>query len=917
MKHLFPIIALLVLLAAILWAQPAPEPSRAATFDSLIQNAEFETIHVIIDTHPDAKARAEQWVLFGEKVVEQAEKHFDAGEHEQAAQLLDKAIGTLTKTGRADSLPTASLWTWKAITCRNLERYTDALEAYNEATRIYERHGYNSPSVAYCYKNAAQIYMRQHNYRRAEECLQAAIRGDSSQYYLLSIYGQLANNAYWQDSIDLALRYVEQGKSIKGNAFALASLRSVGADAWRKKGQWRQAEAMMRQALAFYQNEPGEEDNTMRSLTSLAHIAANTGRPREAEALFQQAERIGLAYFKGKSREMAKLYCEWGDFLSSLRREGEALQCYQKALVQAYPTFHDRSPALNPSPAEPPLELWAMNAPARKAALLLRNPTPQHRATAADCFDLAFAVAERLRRTYSSDEAKLYFTQHNSDIRREAARNLWAMYRASSDEAHLQRLFDLLEKGRASTLRDALLQQRALALTGIPDSLLHIEEALRLGRADLQMLVSEAEAKNDTALVTLRSASLFQLERRYEELFAFLKKNYPQFDAFHQADAPPRLVELSAALPDSAALLAWFDASDRYLCLTLRRGRLSGYEVPRDSALEATLVRFLRLLPDKGRQEAAPTDLFSDAFQLCQRLLPDSAIAGVRSLVVIPDGPLCYLPFEALLTAPHMGGYASAPYLLCSTSVQYAWSATLLTLPAFKKNGVKGLLHIAPFVHTARDGLAPLPNSLRDAPASLVATVLEGEKATANSFLQRAPDHNILHLSTHADAGGRAVAGIEFYDRRLTLSEIYAQRLRASLVSLSACETGSGRFAEGEGVMSLARAFAYAGAQSLVASHWAVNERSTAAFFSKFYQHLEKGRSKAEALRLAKLDYLASSEMDARKAPFHWAAFTLTGADGPVELEGAKWPWWAWALLVAGGLVFLGWWVRGRLTYFQ
>lgn len=162
---------------------------------------------------------------------------------------------------------------------------------------------------------------------------------------------------------------------------------------------------------------------------------------------------------------------------------------------------------------------------------------------------------------------------------------------------------------------------------------------------------------------------------------------------------------------------------------------------------------------------------------------------------------------------------------------------------------------------------------------------------------------------THAHAGGRSEPGIEFFDRTLTLPEIYARRIPASLVALSACETGTGEYAEGEGVLSLARAFAYAGAESLMASHWSVNERATAELFAGFYAQIEQGVSRAEALRQAKLAWLDKSQPDARKAPWYWAAITLSGADGAVDLhENTDWWWYAGGgifALLAGGWFLL------------
>jgi len=689
----------------------------------------------------------------------------------------------------------------------------------------------------------------------------------------------------------------------------LASFNSSGAALALRKNDFATARKMALQALAYYQTQPTATDQRLRSFTTLAEIASRQNKPREAEQYFQKAEAEGINSYTGKSREMAKLYVETGLFYEENGQLDRALACFQKALTQAFPNFNSLNINDNPPVEDAGLESQAMRAAASKANLLLKM-TPTLRLNAAHCFDLSFAVAARLRRTYGNDADKFALAANNRDNYTAAALNLWQLWRETADTAILTRLFAFLEQTKAQALGDALQQQRALALTGIPDTLLAREETLRLKAADAAKDLKEKELSGDSIKVVQLKDQAFRQEKAYADFLSELELQHPQFCQYTQAGIAANLPDIQSALPDSTALLSWYDAGDRYLCVAVRRDGLSAYEVPRDSVLDGTLSRFLNTLADKSRQETDPTSYFSEAHFLFQKLLPETAISGARSLIIIPDGRLAYLPFEALLTAPHMGNYTNAPYLLHSKTVQYAWSATLLTLPAAKAVSENGLLQIAPFVESARDGLAPLPNSRHDAPASVGATVLDGADATADAFLNRAPRHNALHLSTHADAGGRGVPGIEFHDRRLTLPEIYAQRFHASLVSLSACETGKGQFAEGEGVLSLARAFAYAGAQSLVASHWAVNERSTAELFSAFYKNLENGLSKAEALRQAKLAYLASPELDARKTPFHWAAFTLTGTDGPVELGQRN--WWNW-LFGAGGLLVLAvvrWWKK-------
>ena len=99
-------------------------------------------------------------------------------------------------------------------------------------------------------------------------------------------------------------------------------------------------------------------------------------------------------------------------------------------------------------------------------------------------------------------------------------------------------------------------------------------------------------------------------------------------------------------------------------------------------------------------------------------------------------------------------------------------------------------------------------------------------------------------------------------------------RLRADLVTLSACDTGTGQEIGGEGLASLTRAFTYAGARSVLASHWSVGDVSTERLMRRFYAELRAGRSKDEALRRAQTALIHG---DRFAAPFHWAAFQLSG----------------------------------------
>lgn len=165
-----------------------------------------------------------------------------------------------------------------------------------------------------------------------------------------------------------------------------------------------------------------------------------------------------------------------------------------------------------------------------------------------------------------------------------------------------------------------------------------------------------------------------------------------------------------------------------------------------------------------------------------------------------------------------------------------------------------------------------------------------GDKATEAAFKEKIKDYPIAHLAMHAiiDDEDPMYSKLLFAPSKDTLEdgmlhtfELYNMRLNTQMVVLSACNTGSGKLQKGEGVMSLARAFAYAGSPSVVMSHWAVDDKSTAELMKHFYKYLSKGKSKDAALRLAKLDFLKNSS-PIYHHPYYWNNFVVMGDPAPV-----------------------------------
>ena len=156
---------------------------------------------------------------------------------------------------------------------------------------------------------------------------------------------------------------------------------------------------------------------------------------------------------------------------------------------------------------------------------------------------------------------------------------------------------------------------------------------------------------------------------------------------------------------------------------------------------------------------------------------------------------------------------------------------------------------------------------------------LTGEAATKANFLKMAGDFRILHLATHGKANARAgdFSFLVFADgEQLFVGDLYNLPLQADLVLLSACETGIGELRRGEGTISLARAFAFAGAKSVVTSLWNVGDQSTRQLMADFYGELKNGQAKNVALAEAKRHFLETNPGLASH-PFFWAGFVAIG----------------------------------------
>jgi len=251
--------------------------------------------------------------------------------------------------------------------------------------------------------------------------------------------------------------------------------------------------------------------------------------------------------------------------------------------------------------------------------------------------------------------------------------------------------------------------------------------------------------------------------------------------------------------------------------------------------------------------------------------------------------------------------YQGLPYLIKNHAISYSNSATLLVnrdtrkkvsdlrLLAFAPNyqGDSGSSMNPAFRRQYRDNLYPIPGVSEE--VAFIHDLIGGDvflddQATESNFKRNSPNYDILHLAMHTviDDINPMYSKLVFAgssqdeeDGLLNTFEIYGLTLNARMAVLSSCNTGAGKMQKGEGVMSLARGFIYAGCPSIIMTLWEVEDNSGVAIMKEFYTFLKKGYSKDEALRKAKLNFLEKANMETSH-PYFWSGYVNIGDSSPV-----------------------------------
>ncbi|MEM7374716.1 MAG: CHAT domain-containing tetratricopeptide repeat protein [Bacteroidota bacterium] len=682
-------------------------------------------------------------------------------------------------------------------------------------------------------------------------------------------------------------------------------------------GHWHALNEEWEKALPYFENT--------------VQLVKQYGRPNENVAMIHY--NLAKTYLQLEKLTEAELHCQTG----------------LQMISDSFPTGDDLpTPAMIMYPTEGISLLAVLGKVWEAKARQDSNTWLSSQKKALACNERVAELAAYIRLSYLAEGSKLALARRLIPIYERGIRVALELYHDQQDDQYLEQAFSFAEYGKAVVLYESL-QQSSARQTMVPDSFLRKERLLKRDIAHYQKQIFRAEHRANLAskekLNRWRQA-LFEREESLQELLHTLESEFPAYHKAKYQQTISSLADVQSFLKDETQMvLEYFEGDSSIYLFAIDKQQVRPFAIPKDSSILQALESLQEILTDRetlvkeGFSQANIQTFAARAYEvyshIVQVALKDYE-APIHHLIIIPDGQLYHLPFEALVRQSpdiHVAGFSALPYLISAYNCSYEYSATMLCdLPVSGKKGGKLFGGFAPSYGetgipdslpeefaTSRDALAPLLFSQQEVES--IQQIVGGEafvgiQATKEQFKEMAASYQILHLAMHAigNDDNPNFSSLVFSSHAdipesglLYTSDIQQMELHADLAVLSACNTGSGNWVRGEGVLSIGRAFRTAGCPNVLMSLWQADDASTSSIMQQFYQGLKAGQTQGEALRAAKLTYI-QDHLHAH--PHFWAAFVLVGADRPL------WHSLPFGWMLFGGLIVLGagaiWLIRSR-----
>ena len=509
------------------------------------------------------------------------------------------------------------------------------------------------------------------------------------------------------------------------------------------------------------------------------------------------------------------------------------------------------------------------------------------------------------------------------------------IYKNANDIKYLEKVANYIERSKSAALLAEVNSENAIKTSDIPIETFEYENQTKAEINGISQMLGKEKIKENPNIerIVFFETKLLELLNRYDSLITDIETRYPKYHSVKYYQGVISLSEIQSKIEQDESILEYIIADSTLYSVGISKTDFSIASVPIDSNFFKALKYLISIKNVNLNQQNIQrfNEFKESSFLLWKALIePHLEIIGNNRLIIIPDGLLGYLSFDILMEYNYETdkiNYRDLPFLIRNHPISYSYSSTLRYNTFFDKienKNSRNILAFAPSYNSTKsneDQLDDLPYSKSEVTAIVYnhgGKAFVDEAATKENFIHESGSTEILHLAMHAIINDSLPfqSKLVFSDNNSdTISnymfthEIYNLDIDASMVTLSACNTGSGKFSKGEGIMSLARGFVYAGVPSVIMTLWEVQDATGSKLMDNYYTYLFEGMKKDKALQYAKLDILKEANM-ANAHPFFWSAYVVNGDTSEVFVaEKNNHVYWLIAffliVIIIAGLIYL------------
>jgi CHAT domain-containing protein len=714
--------------------------------------------------------------------------------------------------------------------------------------------------------------------------------------------------SYSRTEPDKALEYYQKALSIYQNTYkngkqpALAIAYSNVGFIYNGKKEYNQALNSFEKALAIWTEiYSANHPSVAFTYSNIGQIFMGRNSYAKAQSNLEMALGIYIKYFGEKYPDVASTYNQLGNLYEKQGKYTQALTYFHKAIVANCPDFNATNIYLNPKAKDyynPNILLTSLTLKSRTLENIHFQKTLKKKdlLMALQCLETADTLLDNIRQSRTNKADKIALGSVATEVYENGIKICLALADVSlSKYKWNKKAFYFNEKSKSAVLLEAISETQAKNFAGIADSLLEREKQLKADIAFNEQKVSE-NASN-AKLDKIYRDKLFDLNRRYE---VFAKKLETQFPEYYNLKFNVKIadvVTIQQVIDKNTALISYFNSENagRLYVFIITQKDFEIVDVSKRPDFEKLLIGLRNSILFNIKET-----YFATASALYSQLFPKRP--KVEKLIIVPDGKLGTIPFEALLQKKpndNETDFTKLGYLTRKYSCSYDFSATLFGQSQRLKSSTvsNSVFFCAPInfsQHSKFQSLNDLPGTETEVrkidqifkSKNYVTTSYLGNKATETEVKSdNLKNFRYLHFATHGIVNERHPEMSEIFlcgdagtneDGNLYSGEIYNLNIKADLVTLSACQTGLGKITKGEGIIGLSRALLYAGAKNIVVSLWTVSDESTSKLMVDFYGNLLKNDQPdySRSLREAKLQLITDKNT---ANPYYWAPFVLIG----------------------------------------